>query len=81
MMVLLLRHWRIAFFVVGFLSVWGWHRYKINEAWSDGRNALIEEQVEDAKRRNADAEKADADARRCAADPGCRVQNDGFRRD
>lgn len=75
------KNWRVIGVVVGFLLVLGWHQLQVNKAWREGRAALIQEQADEAKRRNADAQAADAAARKCSADPACRLQNDGHRRD
>ena len=55
--------------------------------WIDSRGyergksaALIEQSAKD-RRLTDEANRADADARRCAADPACRMQSDGWRRD
>lgn len=74
-------NWKAIGLVVGFLAVLGWHQLQIHKAWRAGREALIAEQAEEAKRRNADAQNADAAARKCSADPACRLQDDGHRRD
>jgi hypothetical protein len=58
-----------------------WHKLQVREAWTAGRAALIAEQSEEAKRRGANAQAADAIARQCAADPACRLLDDGNRRD
>lgn len=78
---MLLTYWKPILAVALLVSVWAWHQGKVNEAWNDGRAALLAEQAEDAKRRQSDAQEADAAARRCAASDTCRMQNDGFRRD
>lgn len=75
------KNWRVIGVVVGFLTVMAWHQLQVNKAWNAGRAALLSEQAEEAKRRNADAQAADAAARKCSADPACRLQDDGFRRD
>lgn len=74
-------NWKPIVVVAGLIAVWSWHKIEVNRAWYAGRAALRAEQAEEAKRRNADAQEADAAARRCAADPACRLQDDGFRRD
>lgn len=74
-------NWKPIAIVIGLLGLWTWHKIEVNKAWHAGRAALIAEQAEEAKRRNADAQAADAAARRCAADPACRLQDDGHRRD
>ena len=77
----LTAHWKPIAAVFAVLVVIGWHKYQVNQAWHAGRAALIAEQVEEAKRRNANAQAADAAARKCARDPVCAVSNDGHRRD
>lgn len=74
-------NWKIIAAVSAIVLLWTWHKIEVNKAWYAGRSALIAEQVEEAKRRNADAQAADAAARKCAADPACRLQDDGHRRD
>jgi hypothetical protein len=58
-----------------------WHKLQVQEAWTAGRAALLAEQAEEAKRRNENAQAADAVARKCAANPACRLLDDGHRRD
>lgn len=74
-------NWKAIGIVVGLLALVAWHKIQVNQAWHAGRDALIAEQAEEAKRRNADAQAADAAARKCSADPACRLQDDGHRRD
>lgn len=74
-------NWKPLAIVAAVLVLWTWHKIEVNKAWNAGRSALIAEQVEEAKRRNADAQAADAAARKCAVDPACRLQDDGHRRD
>lgn len=74
-------NWKIFAVIAGTLGLLAWHKIEVNRSWYAGRAALKAEQVEEAKRRNADAQEADAAARRCTADPACRLQDDGFRRD
>ena len=77
----LAANWKPIAAVLAVLGLIGWHKVQINAAWRDGRNALIAEQAEEAKRRNADAQAADDASRKCSSDPACRLQDDGFRRD
>lgn len=74
-------NWKFIAIAAGILALVGWHQLQVSKAWHLGRKALLAEQAEEAKRRNADAQEADAAARKCAADPSCRMQDDGFRRD
>jgi hypothetical protein len=48
---------------------------------ADGYNSRVVEEVRATTKRSTNANRADDAARRCAADPDCRLSNDGFRRD
>lgn len=56
--------------------------YQVYSAgWRDGRNALIAEQARIVADKLKGAADADEASRACAANPDCRMRNDGFRRD
>ena len=74
-------NWKLVLAVAAILAAFTWHKLQVNGAWYAGRAALVLEQTEEAKRRNADAQAADAIARQCSADPACRLLDDGNRRD
>jgi len=77
----LLANWRIvaAAGVLAALSLAAW---RINDmAYERGKASVVADQIQIERRLTDDANRADADARRCAADPACRMQNDGHRRD
>lgn len=77
----LLNNWRLIAIGGIALALVVWHKVEVSRAWHAGRAALVAEQAAEAKRRNDNAQEADAAARRCAADPACRLQDDGHRRD
>lgn len=77
----LTAYWKPLALVAGVLALIGWHKWEVSRAWHAGRAALVAEQAEEAKKRGSDAQKADDAARRCSADPACRLQDDGHRRD
>lgn len=52
-----------------------------NEGKRNGAASVRSEIAAENKRRLDRAILADDDAKRCAADPSCRLQSDGFRRD
>lgn len=60
------------------LTVAGWLKYDIaRDAVQAFRSKLFTQEA----RRVKDATNADDAARRCTLDPGCRLRNDGWRRD
>lgn len=64
------------------LSALGYAAWTINDrAFERGHAAYAAEIEADIKRRLQDAADADEAHRACAADAGCRLQPDGFRRD
>ena len=74
-------NWKSIALVVGLLALFAWHKMQVNQAWTEGREALRVEQRAEAQRRDADANAADAAARKCGDDPACLLRNDGHRRD
>lgn len=69
----------IAAAVLAALALAGW---RIGDrAYDRGYGARVAEEAAVIKERTDAATRADDDARRCAADPGCRLQDDGYRRD
>lgn len=80
-MIWFLANWRVvaAGGLVAALAYGAWH---INDrAYDRGYAARVAEESTATKERTDAANRADDTARRCAADPGCRLQNDGYRRD
>ncbi len=81
MIATLLANWRIVL-AVGLVLAAGLVVWRANDAAYDrGRADVIAEQVQAERERTNDANAADDAARRCAADPTCRLQSDGYRRD
>jgi len=81
MIALAVKHWRVvaALGVIAALALLAW---RINDkAFDRGKASVVADQIQTERRLTDDANRADADARRCAADPACRMQNDGHRRD
>lgn len=74
-------NWKALALVGGFLALLAWHKVQVNEAWRDGRAALVAEQAAEAKRRNDNANAANDASAKCALDDACRMQDDGHRRD
>lgn len=74
-------NWRSIALVVAFVALFGWHKVQVWSAYKEGRAAVIAEQAKEAQRRDDNAKAADDDARKCAADPTCRLRDDGWRRD
>lgn len=76
-----LTHWRTvaALGAVAVLALLAW---RINDlAYERGKADVLAERIQIERRLTDEANRADADARRCAADPACRLQSDGWRRD
>jgi hypothetical protein len=65
--------------VAGVIITGLWFVYR--EGRKNGEASVRAEIAAENKRRLDRAILADDDAKRCAADPSCRLQSDGFRRD
>ncbi|MFD2678176.1 hypothetical protein [Camelimonas lactis] len=77
----LLANWRIGA-AAGVLAALALAAWRINDmAYERGKASVVADQITKERRLTDDANRADADARRCAADPACRMQSDGWRRD
>jgi len=56
--------------------------WRIHDAiWQAGYDARTAQAAAEVQRKLHDANLADDASRRCAADPACRLSNDGYRRD
>ncbi|CAH1661572.1 conserved hypothetical protein [Hyphomicrobiales bacterium] len=74
-------NWRLIA-AAGIFAVLAYGAWEINDrAYDRGYAARVTEETTATKERTNAANRADDAARRCAADPGCRLQNDGYRRD
>ena len=74
-------HWRSLSIAFALLALFAWHKIEVRSAYKEGRAAILAEQAAEAKRRDDNAKAADDDSRKCAADPSCRLRDDGWRRD
>lgn len=74
-------HWRSLSIAFALLALFAWHKIEVGKAYREGRAAIIAEQAREAQRRDENAKTAEDDARQCAADPSCRLRDDGWRRD
>lgn len=71
----------IARYAVALVVILGALALIYREGRKNGEATLRAEIAAEQERKLRNATKADDDAMRCAADPGCRLQSDGHRRD
>jgi hypothetical protein len=67
--------------ILAVVALYGFYRYEMYRAFNAGKEYILAEQKKEIERRSSNAQQADEASRACAADPACRMRDDGHRRD